>query len=360
MYRLLAIAKYDERYVIPPAHAEQAHSLEELATECAVSEYGGGNPEIFGEGSGALTPIAVENFQMLPGPADLGHDRLARRARRRGSTCSTGTARALRRGHLPAAPRRGPDRTTRASEPRLRGPARERALPADQLTVAWQSASLLLGYPDEGLVGQLELVERAAHDAARRASAGRSGRTTAHLRFGAAGRAAGGVRRDVRHPSPAQPVPDLLRPRRHPQARGGAAPVQADLPRAPGSSSTTASSPTTSASCSSTPPPSTTSSAGGCCWTTAPASSCCGLSLDEVGSAGPARSTAVTATLPPLAGDEWDAVRRLAAEGPPEEEVGLTPYATPGFDPGPAGPHGGPSAPPEPALLPMPSFPGAR
>jgi nitrate reductase beta subunit len=33
MYRLLAIAKYDERYVIPPAHAEQAHSLEELATE---------------------------------------------------------------------------------------------------------------------------------------------------------------------------------------------------------------------------------------------------------------------------------------------------------------------------------------
>jgi nitrate reductase / nitrite oxidoreductase, beta subunit len=65
MYRLLAIAKYDERYVVPPAHAEQAHSLEELATECAVSEYGGGNRDIFGEGSGALTPIAVENFQML-------------------------------------------------------------------------------------------------------------------------------------------------------------------------------------------------------------------------------------------------------------------------------------------------------
>jgi nitrate reductase / nitrite oxidoreductase, beta subunit len=65
MYRLLAIAKYDERYVIPPAHAEQAHSLEELATECAVSEYGGGNRDVFGEGSGAPTPIAVENFQML-------------------------------------------------------------------------------------------------------------------------------------------------------------------------------------------------------------------------------------------------------------------------------------------------------
>jgi nitrate reductase beta subunit len=81
MYRLLAIAKYDERYVIPPAHAEQAHSLEELATECAVSEYGGGQHGLFGEGSGVPTPIAVENFQMLQdrqtadtlaGPEDKG------------------------------------------------------------------------------------------------------------------------------------------------------------------------------------------------------------------------------------------------------------------------------------------------
>ena len=35
---------------------------------------------------------------------------------------------------------------------------------------------------------------------------------------------------------------------------------------------------------------------------------------------------ALCATLPPLRGDERDAVRRLAAEGPPEEEVGLAPY----------------------------------
>ncbi len=42
MFRLLALAKYDERYVIPTAHAEQAHALEELATDCAVdSDYGG-------------------------------------------------------------------------------------------------------------------------------------------------------------------------------------------------------------------------------------------------------------------------------------------------------------------------------
>jgi nitrate reductase beta subunit len=65
MFRLLAIAKYDERYVIPPAHAEQAHRLEELATDCPVSEYGGGQQDLFGEGSGYPTPVAVENLRML-------------------------------------------------------------------------------------------------------------------------------------------------------------------------------------------------------------------------------------------------------------------------------------------------------
>ncbi len=68
MYRLLAIAKYDERYVIPPAHAEQAHALEELATECSLDYEGGpgmGGSGPFGEGSGTPTPIAVENFAML-------------------------------------------------------------------------------------------------------------------------------------------------------------------------------------------------------------------------------------------------------------------------------------------------------
>jgi nitrate reductase molybdenum cofactor assembly chaperone NarJ/NarW len=41
---------------------------------------------------------------------------------------------------------------------------------------------------------------------------------------------------------------------------------------------------------------------------------------------------AVCATLPPLRGDETEAIRKLAAEGPPAEEVGLTPYGTPQFD----------------------------
>ncbi|MGW4024902.1 nitrate reductase molybdenum cofactor assembly chaperone [Streptomyces sp. NPDC005009] len=48
----------------------------------------------------------------------------------------------------------------------------------------------------------------------------------------------------------------------------------------------------------------------------------------------------VSATLPALAGDEREAVARLAAEGPPEEQVGLDPYAPPQYTPAP--PAGGP------------------
>jgi nitrate reductase molybdenum cofactor assembly chaperone NarJ/NarW len=45
----------------------------------------------------------------------------------------------------------------------------------------------------------------------------------------------------------------------------------------------------------------------------------------------------VSATLPPLRGDERDAVARLAAAGPPEEQVGLAPFAPPEYLPQPAG-----------------------
>ncbi len=38
---------------------------------------------------------------------------------------------------------------------------------------------------------------------------------------------------------------------------------------------------------------------------------------------------AVTATLPPLAGDERSAVHRLAVQGPPTEDVGLAPFPPP-------------------------------
>jgi nitrate reductase beta subunit len=68
MYRLLALAPYDERYVIPTAHAEDAHKLEELATECSLDYEGGpgmGGTGPFGEGSGEQLPLAVESFHAL-------------------------------------------------------------------------------------------------------------------------------------------------------------------------------------------------------------------------------------------------------------------------------------------------------
>ncbi len=64
-------------------------------------------------------------------------------------------------------------------------------------------------------------------------------------------------------------------------------------------------------------------------------------SLVEEGSRWAGAVQAVTATLPPLRGDEQEAIQRLAAAGPPEEEVGLTPYAST-------------------VPLPMPTFPGGR
>ena len=79
------------------------------------------------------------------------------------------------------------------------------------------------------------------------------------------------------------------------------------------------------------------------------------ISLRDLGSPWASLIDAVTATLPALRGEERDAVRRLAAEGPPEEEVGLAPFAAPSFSPGSTA--GSAS---EPTLLPMPSFPGVR
>ncbi|MDT0530315.1 nitrate reductase subunit beta [Micromonospora sp. DSM 115977] len=73
MYRLLAIAKYEQRYVIPAAHAEDAHRLEKIATECSLDYeggpgMGGGGPYgqgPFGESSGTPVPVQVETFHML-------------------------------------------------------------------------------------------------------------------------------------------------------------------------------------------------------------------------------------------------------------------------------------------------------
>ena len=66
MYRLLAIAKYEDRYVIPKAHAETARGLEETA--CSLDIDGGpGQFESgpFGHASGRPIPVAVETFHAL-------------------------------------------------------------------------------------------------------------------------------------------------------------------------------------------------------------------------------------------------------------------------------------------------------
>ena len=61
----LAAGAPDERYVIPTAHAEQAHSLEEIATDCAVSAYDhAGEEQPFGVGSGPQVRIAVEDLRV--------------------------------------------------------------------------------------------------------------------------------------------------------------------------------------------------------------------------------------------------------------------------------------------------------
>lgn len=66
LYRLLAIAKYDERYVIPKAHLEEAHQLEELGCSLDYDEGPGMyDSAAFGEASGRPVPVAVETFHAL-------------------------------------------------------------------------------------------------------------------------------------------------------------------------------------------------------------------------------------------------------------------------------------------------------
>jgi nitrate reductase / nitrite oxidoreductase, beta subunit len=68
MYRLLALAKYEDRYVIPTAVAGDVRVLEEAPGGCSLDYEGGpgmgggigSGP--FGEASGRPAPVAVETF----------------------------------------------------------------------------------------------------------------------------------------------------------------------------------------------------------------------------------------------------------------------------------------------------------
>jgi nitrate reductase / nitrite oxidoreductase, beta subunit len=59
MYRLLAIAKYEERYVIPTAYAPQARDLEQMAG-CSLD--GDGGPGMYEDGP---VPVSVEAFHAM-------------------------------------------------------------------------------------------------------------------------------------------------------------------------------------------------------------------------------------------------------------------------------------------------------
>jgi nitrate reductase beta subunit len=66
LYRLLAVAKHNDRYVIPTAYEGEGRQLEEIG--CSLDYAGGpgmygGGP--FGEASGRPAPVSVETFHAL-------------------------------------------------------------------------------------------------------------------------------------------------------------------------------------------------------------------------------------------------------------------------------------------------------
>jgi nitrate reductase delta subunit len=215
---------------------------------------------------------------------------------------------------------------------------REAELTGEQLTVAWQSASLLLGYPDEELLGRLPLIRRAADelpepvggplracadhlaeatlgeleedyvdtfDSRRRhnlfltyfAHGDTRKRGVALLRFRQEYHASGFVDSADELPDHLCVVLEYAATVDHARGRQLLLDHRAGL-------------------------------------------ELLRLALVENGSRWGGAVEAVCATLPPLRGDEHEAIRRLAAEGPPEEEVGLAPYGASG-----------------PTLLPVPPVP---
>ena len=143
MYRLMAIAKYDERYVIPKAHVEQAHELEELG--CSL-DFDGGPYEQgpFGEASGRPSPVAVETFQAL--------------RQRQTSDVSVSGAELQGRVNLLNWDGKGhrrecsPNAGSRRESPAPRG---------DPRRVVRQAAAVCLGYPERDVIARSGLLRAA-------------------------------------------------------------------------------------------------------------------------------------------------------------------------------------------------------
>jgi hypothetical protein len=66
LFRLLAIARYEDRYVVPPAHAENAGQLlaQHSLSGCSLEAEGG--PGMGGEGTGAPVALSAPHRRRLP------------------------------------------------------------------------------------------------------------------------------------------------------------------------------------------------------------------------------------------------------------------------------------------------------
>ena len=324
MYRLLAIAKYDERYVIPPAHAEQAHQPGGAGHRVQPrlrGRPGHGRLRAVRRGAPAApAPIAVENFHMLRDrqTADTVVDP-GDKARR--VNLLNWDGKGAPDGPVPAAP------DADAGRQRDAGRADARADDRDGAPRAWQAASLLLGYPDDELLGRAGRCCAAVADAL--PGAGRRRRCGAFLDHLDA------HRRCRRWPADYVETFDLRRrcclyltyyTHGDTRKRGMALlRVQARLPRPPGWSSPTASCPTTCRRAASSPPPATRRAAGALLREHRAGLELLRLALARRRLAVRATcSTRSRATLPPLRRRRPRRRRpRWPRSGPPEEEVGL-------------------------------------
>ena len=179
MYRLLAIAKYDDRYVIPKAHAELADAADGAA--------------------GHLRP------RLRGRPRQLRRDRPTTHGRRR-TRLHAHRGRPGRARHRADAGDRRRERRERRTDGRVADAPRTRS------ATVYKLCSLLLQYPDDELLAARDELAAAVRDAAalarppRRSSASWPGG-----RHDRPARARAALRRDDRPAQALGAVPDLLR-----------------------------------------------------------------------------------------------------------------------------------------------------
>jgi nitrate reductase beta subunit len=70
LYRLLAIAKYEQRYVIPPAHAEEAGRLLSQHEQLFCSLDTDGGPGMGGEGPPGSGPHGISSYRPTGAPGE--------------------------------------------------------------------------------------------------------------------------------------------------------------------------------------------------------------------------------------------------------------------------------------------------